>query len=226
MSPLDSDLTCIAGSEIGEECLINQVLSEPTIVRDDQSICHHCRPSTVFRLGDCELCGILDFGAEVSLVRESIFLRVEDELKLGPNYGVALHVKRLTGQFGVIRGTVDLKVCLPAEMISRTHTFAIAPDEMIPNCMLLGIDFMASHGLTINDVSNSCCQQLEREPVRRQVLCTSSRAIGVCSGHCSSPRYERRNIRVVTVSKHHDRHNTDDYTAIGLAFNEDEAGID
>jgi hypothetical protein len=169
-----------------EVSLVNQVKISAMAESDERVACPNCIPSRhpriILKIAGYDVCGILDTGAETSLIRQGIFDKINQKLGAIPCNEARIVIEGFSGRLGSVRGSVDLHVQLPANMVSFIHTFGIVNDNLIPNCMLLGIDFMAAHGLSISGHLNECSQDLECELQRVQLLC-----VGVVALQESTP---------------------------------------
>ena len=121
--------------------------------------CLLCEPSNHPRIsvscGDLDLCAIIDTGAEVSLIRDSI-CQLEG---VRVNHRQGLTIEGFSGIGHAMNGQVTFKLELPNGMISEEHTFVVVPDHIIPNCCLLGIDFLAKANLSLDVEAGRCIQQ-------------------------------------------------------------------
>ena len=160
--------------------------------------CTQCDPSDHPRIdvqiGEKQFCAILDLGAEVSLVRQSVVDKLSDETK--ENYEkTTIEAIGLTGDSGNIEGCIDLHIRLPAGMGDVKYTFGVVNDQLIPNCMLFGIDFMSDNRLSIDGVKGVCFQTSNKHIRRNKVLLSSAKgrspSAAECQGsleyHCVNP---------------------------------------
>lgn len=175
-------LTCMSVSS-GEETHKVRGVQEgpvPEVEKELPSKCHRCAPSlhprVLLALAGESFCGILDTGSEISLVRQSVLDRVKRKLSVSLSRDEHIAVEGFSGAYADIGKTVDLKVELGADMKSFTHTFAVVRDDLIPNCMLLGIDFMMVHGLSISGTAKVCSQNIECVPRKLKLLCIGASA--------------------------------------------------
>ena len=132
---------------------------------EDPNMCTRCVPSdfpkVMVNVEGRSFCAVLDLGAQVSLIRQSTLEEIEGFEEGVSSDKVQLLIVGLTGESQIIDRSVDLRVELPNDMHSSMHTFAVVPSEIIPNCFLFGIDFLADHGLAINGANGTCCQNVE-----------------------------------------------------------------
>ena len=126
-------------------------------------ICMYCvassHPRVVVSYGSCDFCAIVDSGSEVSLIRRSIFeLCLEQDRELELSKEEIVQIEGFTGVSRLTEGTVTLALDLPNLVDPVPHTYAVVPDEVIPNCCLLGMDFILENKLSINCAAGGCLQ--------------------------------------------------------------------
>ena len=120
-------------------------------------------PRIPLRLRGQPMCGILDTGAEVSLVRKSVLQACQGEDGFKVDLEQQILIQGFTGCISSVSGTVKLTVQLPGGLAAEEHTFAVVDDELIPHCLLLGFDFMHSNKLAIDGSSWEVVQKIHKE---------------------------------------------------------------
>ena len=80
---------------------------------------------------------------------ESVYQTVSGVLSLNFDCSQVLQIEGFTGSGSQMRGSVELTVTLPYDMKTKTHSFAVVDNALIPHCVLLGIDFMVACSLAI-----------------------------------------------------------------------------
>ena len=145
---------------------------------DQARQCSECVPSDHPRIEvvvqEVKFCAILDLGAEVSLVRQGTIQKLREKGEVTFLKETDIEIIGMTGQLGKILGSVELFIGLPGGMVSSRYVLYVVPDEAIPNCLLLGIDFMIDNNLSIDGSSNSCHQELNNQLCRKSVFLGSS----------------------------------------------------
>ena len=146
--------------------------------KSDSSItaltCETCGTSTHPRIAveyaGKNFCGILDTGAEVSLMRRSVLDKCQQHQNIHQGQDQHINIEGFTGLMGKTECTVDIRLELPDNFQTYTHTFCVVADGLIPHCMLFGVDFLTQHGLTIDGTNNSCVQELQEGLQRVNLL--------------------------------------------------------
>jgi len=116
-------------------------------------------PEIVITFGDTHLCGIMDTGAEISLVSSSVVeqLKVEcGSIIVTDEY--VCDIVGFSGQHTAVRQTALMSFSIGSFDMPSAHKFGIIDDDLVPCCLLLGIDFMSSYGIDI-DLSNGICKR-------------------------------------------------------------------
>ena len=177
-------LQCLGGvhynllASIGDEATVKGVLFCTRTKPDSMSCCtiqeesddigttkeepHHCgvsaHPRILCKVETETFCGILDTGAEMSLIRRDAYERCSKVKNLRVDTNYVLKIEGLTGLISSTRGAVDLQLELENGMSAQSHTFALVEDHMIPHCFLLGLDFMARNHLGIDGGAHKVTQ--------------------------------------------------------------------
>ena len=114
---------------------------------DPEITSYHCatcgtstHPRIKVELAGQQVCGILDTGAEVSLIRKSVVEKCQAEQGLRYGMDHHIHIEGFSGLMGKAEGTVNIQPQLPSNFTSFDHSFCVVSDCLIPHCMLLGID--------------------------------------------------------------------------------------
>ena len=122
--------------------------------------CNCCAPSSHPRvavsIGSLEFCAIVDSGSEISLIRKSIVGLCKQESDLLIKQNEVVQIEGFTGVSRLTEGTVRLILELGDTVETRAHNFAVVPDEIIPNCCLLGMDFILRNNLSIDCAAGLC----------------------------------------------------------------------
>ena len=67
---------------------------------------------------------------------------------------------------------MSVELPLPTCFISFVHRFYIEQDDLMPHCVLLGMDFFSTHELAIDGATSSCMQDLPSSKGRVNLLHT------------------------------------------------------
>lgn len=144
---------------------------------DDSSVetCDRCQNTdhtrVMLRIGDRYYCALLDTGAEISLIKKSVVEECRGELQLQVHFDQQIEIEGYTGKNSSMDGVVDLQVILPSGMKTYSHSFAIVKDNLIPHCLLLGVDFIVAHNLSL-DVSTELLKQHLGETITAKLVAT------------------------------------------------------
>ena len=212
-------IQCVGGihfnslRESGRQCStvpileIYQVRAAPSVnvekKKDDLDITRlHCgtygastHPQIAMEYAGHSFCGILDTGAEVSLMSYSICEKFQQVQDLQKEQQCYINIEGFSGLMGKTDGTVDVELQLPADFISFVHKFYIVKDDLIPHCVLLGMDFLSTHGLAIDGATNSCMQDLPSSRGRVNLLHTEGVATWkVSCAHSAPERGESESV--------------------------------
>jgi hypothetical protein len=152
---------------------------EVGLLCDCVAACDH--PCIMITIGEFKFCAIVDIGAEVSIASRQTLEYCKQQLCSPIDYTQQLHIRGFTGCFASMNFVADLKLMLPGEMWSKTHSFAIVEDSIIPSCFLLGADILISHELSINGATDQCVQGCSDNGVDF-LECTRK-----CSRSCQTP---------------------------------------
>ena len=122
----------------------------------DMNVCRFCdysgHPRIKVGWKDWEFCAILDTGAETSLIRESLCVIMGVHL----NHENEVLIAGFSGLSSTTSTTVNLKLNFLKGVSTSEHTFVVVKDEVIPNCSLLGVDFLSVQNITIDCVAKKC----------------------------------------------------------------------
>ena len=61
-----------------------------------------------------------------------------------------------SGERTAITQTVTLSFSINNHVFSKRHKFAIVSNNIIPNCFLLGLDFMNTHDISVDFYTDTC----------------------------------------------------------------------
>ena len=129
--------------EYGEACLD---------VPQEVHYCKHgrgCSMTVLVQVNGVRYCGLIDTGAQISLVNASV---VRDIEKL--SWNIPRNLARVTingiGEDDVMAWEeVSLELSF-GELGNVVHEFAVLSDEQMPHCFLIGIDFVRMKGLSVD----------------------------------------------------------------------------
>ena len=111
-------------------------------------------------------CSLLDSGAQVSCIALDV-IRTYD---IPINETVRYVINGLGTGTSPMLGVADVEFNFPGLGVVN-HSLAVVPEDSMPYCMILGVDFLVAHGLLIN--YGNCA--LEQEG---QIVCQFSAVIG------------------------------------------------
>ena len=123
------------------------------------ALCKYCTHNIqadmgcVVAIGDTKWCGLIDSGAQVSLMAERVYKELLKNL-----HDVVLEeclhrkVNGINGELSEILGCVEIRVVL-INVTMKPVIFAIVKDEVMPSCLILGANFLSDNNLLI-DCSN------------------------------------------------------------------------
>lgn len=97
---------------------------------------YHRLPLSVAGLA---LCGVLDAGAKISLVRRGAFDQFASKMGLNLISNRRVVVEGYPGCCSTALGTMDLKLDLHELVCSVAHSFAVVEDGLIPTASCLGL---------------------------------------------------------------------------------------
>ena len=130
-----------------------QMINVQIEAMEDQCQCNHADGQFryVFSLGNVKFCGIIDTGAEVSVVSESVWKKLVEQdqsLKMTP-----AKKERLLGVGETslnIEGIADLKLDILSVPLDDYMPFAILKDEYLPSCAIIGANFLTKYRIVID----------------------------------------------------------------------------
>ena len=117
------------------------------------SFCEHkhlSMPEIFVSIGNAEFCAVLDSGAEISLVNESVLDRIKDVGHCKIKKERLCDIIGFTGGICAVEETVELQFELSNYTMSTPYKFGIVKEEILPHCMLLGIDFLSYFKMDLN----------------------------------------------------------------------------
>ena len=165
LNPLDCYSTCATGfsSESVRNVSVQDILSNSLDDDDDVcaewTACDHSLCGAVIRVSvdnqDC--CALLDSGASVNLICESLFRKLSntelDKSVVGSIQGVG-------SATAAVLGATYQEVKL-GSAIHQSVYFLVVSDDRLASCMILGTPFLATTSVTLNFCDMTACHQGE-----------------------------------------------------------------
>ena len=102
--------------------------------------------SVPVRVGDGSCCALLDSGAQVSCVAQGLVGALHMPVTMTNPYVI----NGLGAGSTPVLGIVDVEFQLPGSNCPVQHSLAVVPDDALPYCMILGVDFLVSHLMEID----------------------------------------------------------------------------
>ena len=116
------------------------------------NFCQHGNVSgmtVVLQVNDRRYCGLVDTGAQISLVSASVVREVENFRWNITRKCVNVAIHGIGEGCVIAWEEVELEVSV-GELRSVMHGFAVLSDEQMPFCFLIGIDFLRMKGLVVD----------------------------------------------------------------------------
>ena len=107
-------------------------------------------PRVTVSSGEHQICGLIDSGAELSLISESALNKLKSNGKIEVVQKPICEIRGFSGKIFMIKETVKLKLTMGLFSMNEYHDFALVPDEIFPYCLLLGIDFLQKFNTIID----------------------------------------------------------------------------
>ena len=120
---------------------------------DNVNDCSHsgCQlPQVTAFFPNLKLCAVLDSAAEISLLSESALKLISSNFPVDINNGFVCNAIGFSGDTHIIDRTVELTFMIGSFDMPKPFKFAIVNDNLIPCCLLLGLDFMFSFNVHLN----------------------------------------------------------------------------
>ena len=120
--------------------------------------CNHdvsMRPQVHVDICDKKFCAIFDTGAELSLISREVIDVIGNVSDLNLKKERLCNVIGLSGVHTPIEETVAL-ACKIGHYKVDSARFAVVPKQIMPYCILLGNDFMCTHGVSLNLLLDIC----------------------------------------------------------------------
>ena len=151
------------------QIIINQTVDEKNLYfceeeeSDDEEIMVQCfheyKSNIIIYCNQQKFCCLVDSGAEVSVVSASVLKKLSCE-----TYDKCSHyVKGLDGGLDATLGSIELDLKI-GEFKIKPFKFIIVPDNVIPTCILLGIDFLMFNNLVIEGNTETIFQMHTNAP--------------------------------------------------------------
>jgi len=103
-----------------------------------------------------QFCAVLDTGAEISLITESVLDMLGTEESVRVCEDRFCDIVGLNGRSIPITKTVCLRLSIGSFTMKTDHKFAVVKSNVLPCCLLVGIDFMLKNGFTLNFNLRTC----------------------------------------------------------------------
>ena len=123
-------------------------------------------------------CGIVDTGAELSLIQRSVLKQCQETEQLEVK-SLVMAVEGFTGSIRGVHGSVMITLKLGDEITVKPHRFYVIDDSVIPHCFLLGADFLHNNCISL-DMKTRCIRKYGSEPgvcATRKLMIASFEAI-------------------------------------------------
>lgn len=131
-------------------------LSDTNMMQCNVAECEHSvsdRPVVILHSNQNKICALLDTGAEVSLICESVLPSVEYNNMLLTE---SVSVMGVSGKMEDVTRIVEINFAFSSGDTSIKHVFLVVNDSAIPCCVLLGADLMTKYLITL-DFDHSLC---------------------------------------------------------------------
>ena len=138
--------------------LVKNLLEVNTSSDQPYNYCCHNKdslPRISITIGTDVFCGILDTGAEISLVSKSVV----DKLDLPLLNERLCNVIGYSGELVPITQTVNVDFYFGSFKPPKPHKFAVVDDNIFPNCFLIGLDYLTENSIDIDLSINICYQE-------------------------------------------------------------------
>ena len=123
--------------------------------------------SLMVKLGDTHYCALIDTGAQVSCISQSLFRTLD----LSLNTDVRFVIAGFGANNSPTLGVVDLTVGLPGAILEPLlHNFVVVEDRMMPFCVILGADYLLVQQVDLDFASKRYLQK--GEPIPGQLMWT------------------------------------------------------
>ena len=145
------DRVDIEDDDVNEnECEIDFVMEveEPVEV----CVCKHGNiggMTVVLQVNDKRYCGLIDTGAQISLVNASVVREEERQSWILSRRSVNVNIHGIGEGCVIAWEEVGLTVSI-GKLMNVSHKFAVLNEEQMPYCFLIGIDFLRLKGLVVD----------------------------------------------------------------------------
>lgn len=139
-------------------CDDSAVSCVPVLLAEQMSCCHRpgSSPLVPATVGDLSFCAVLDTGAEISLVTDTVLSLISSYQDINVVRQNVCNIVGFTGCEISIKQTVELRLAIGSFLMGEPHVFAVIPDSALPHCLLLGLDFMRKNGIGVDFKTNTC----------------------------------------------------------------------
>ena len=154
----DVPVAPIMSSECDEDD--NQLECMSTLFINTQTCVHDITSESMVQVGvgDSSLCALLDTGAEISLISEGALKEVQTRMDIEVVRKNLCEVVGFSGKCFPITKVVHLKIAIGTYVTESRHQFAVISDDVLPCCVLIGLDFMERFHVDLDFNLNMCKQ--------------------------------------------------------------------
>ena len=138
-----------------DELVLNLVNENSTSLHCNHLSNFVMQPQVSAQVGNYKFCAVLDTGAEISLVSESVLIMLNIQTIVTADRLVC-NIVGLGGATVPISKVAMLQFNFNDYQMPCKHEFAIVPDYVFPHCLLLGLDFILAFSVSIDFQRNAC----------------------------------------------------------------------
>ena len=144
---------------------LDETMLEIDIHKDDDSVlCSHvCGNQPVVHVSvDClKACALLDTGAEISLVSQGFLDRVANCIEVQVEEEQSVDIVGFSGHRRAVSRVAWLRFSIGSYTMDKSHKFAIVEDNIMPFCVLLGVDFLGAFDISVDFYNMVCRNKFE-----------------------------------------------------------------
>ena len=158
---LDTGVGDQSDCESSDDDEAKELMKRLLFIDESSKPCSHpvgSLPAVQVSMGEYRLCAILDSGAEISLVSQSVLDSIRTSCSFQVQSEDMCDIVGFSGARTAVVQSVELLFDIGSYKMAKSHKFAVVSGDVFPHCFLLGIDFLCAHKLSV-DLKDNLCKQ-------------------------------------------------------------------